>query len=191
MALLLVVLFVLVPIAELAVIVVAADAFGLGVTLGALLLFSVSGAWLMKREGLAVWRRTNEELAAGRPPAREMVDGAMVLGGGALLLTPGFLTDFVGLMLLLAPVRALIRPVLLRAMTRRATVAMTDATTGARAGAAWSQGGRFGGFESVVVDADLFEPDGVPAQRPAGSARVIRVESDGDHAEPGELEAGS
>lgn len=172
----LVVLFVVVPLAELAVVVAAAESFGLGLTLLALLAFSVAGAWLTRREGTAVWRRANQELAAGRPPTRELLDGAMVLGGGALLLTPGFITDFVGLLLLLPPTRVLLRPLVLRAMTRRA------GTVIATAGSAGSSSG----FRTVIIDTDLIDTDlhdtdlhdtgTAPAGRPQPTAKVIRVE---------------
>lgn len=194
MALLLLILFVVVPLAELAVVVAAAESFGLGVTLVALLAFSVAGAWLMKREGVAVWRRANQELAAGRPPAKEMVDGAMILAGGALLLTPGFITDFVGLMLLMPPVRAAIRPFALRAMARRAS-SVVEAATASQTGFGGGFGGSGGGFRTVIIDTDLFETDHVDsdqarAGRPQATAEVIRVEPRGDaKATPGESQA--
>lgn len=175
MALLIVALFLVLPFVELALIVAAADSFGLGATFVALILFSVAGGWLMRREGWAVWNRANEELAAGRVPTTQLLDGAMVLGGGALLLTPGFLTDFVGLMLLLPPVRALLRPLALRAMARRATVSMGRArVTGVWMG---GDGTGAGGFPGGYVDADATET-GRPGttDAPAPTARVIRVE---------------
>lgn len=124
---LLVVLFLVVPIAELAVIVQVSDGIGLGNTLGLLILVSVVGAWLVKREGLGAWRRVQQQVNAGRVPATEMVDGVMILLGGALLLTPGFLTDAVGLALLLPPVRAVIRRVLRRRITSWVTVVPSGA----------------------------------------------------------------
>jgi len=119
MALVLLAVFLVVPFAELAVIVGVADTVGLGATFLALVLFSVAGAMLLRQQGFVLWRRANEELARGRVPATELMDGAMVLGGGALLLTPGFLTDLFGLTLLLPPTRALLRPLFRRAMQRR------------------------------------------------------------------------
>lgn len=120
MALVLVALFVALPFAELAVIVAAADAIGLGWTFLALIAMSVAGAWLVRREGSAIWRRANDELRAGRMPARELLDGALALLGGALLLTPGFITDALGLVLLFPPTRALLRPLVVAFMARRA-----------------------------------------------------------------------
>ncbi len=103
---LLVALFLVVPLAELAVIAEVSDRLGLLDTIAVLVLVSLAGAWLVKREGLGVWHRVHEQVANGRVPGRELLDGAIVLVAGALLLTPGFLTDIVGLLLLLPPVRA-------------------------------------------------------------------------------------
>jgi UPF0716 protein FxsA len=111
----LLVAFVVVPIAELAVIVATSQAIGLGWTLLLLFGFSIAGSVLAKRQGLEVWRRVRATLERGRMPSAELVDGFLVLLAGALLLSPGFLTDVVGVALLLPPVRALIR----RAATRR------------------------------------------------------------------------
>ena len=102
-------LLALVPLAELWLLLRSADAIGIGPTLLLLLAVSGAGAWLLKREGLATWERLRASLRAGRAPAREAVDGALVLLGGALLLTPGFLTDAIGLSLLLPPARELVK----------------------------------------------------------------------------------
>ena len=67
---------------------------------------SIIGPLLMRTQGRSAWRRFNEALAAGRIPAREVVDGALVIFGGALLLTPGFVTDIFGAAFLLPPTRA-------------------------------------------------------------------------------------
>ncbi len=99
MGLLLVLLFLVVPLVELYVIVQVGQRIGYPWTLGALLVVSVAGAALVKREGRGAWRRFRAALDAGRIPAEEVVDGALLLLGGALLLTPGFLTDAVGLLL--------------------------------------------------------------------------------------------
>lgn len=115
----LVVLFVLVPLAEIAVIIQVGSYVGIVETIGLLLLISLVGAWLVKHEGLGVLRRVRSQLDAGRVPAAELVDGMLVLFAGALLLTPGFLTDTLGLALLLPPVRAGARAVLRRRFTAR------------------------------------------------------------------------
>ena len=126
---LLLVLFIVVPIAELAVIIQIGQEIGLLWTVALLIADSVLGSLLMRSQGRAVWRRFSEALQAGRPPAREVVDGALVLFGGALLLTPGFLTDIVGVALLLPPTRAVFRRLLLRRLAKRMVVSMTGGGT--------------------------------------------------------------
>jgi UPF0716 protein FxsA len=111
--------FLLVPLAELAVLIAVGDVIGLLPTLVLLLVVSVAGAWLAKREGLAAWRRFQLALADGRVPTVEVADGAMILLAGALLLTPGFLTDVVGILLLLPPIRAMARRLAPRLAARR------------------------------------------------------------------------
>src|ERR687885_2604042 len=102
----LVLLFILVPIAELAVIIQVGQVIGVVPTIAILIADSVLGSALMRSQGRAAWRRFNEAVAAGRPPAREVIDGVLVIFGGALLLTPGFITDVLGIVLLLPPSRA-------------------------------------------------------------------------------------
>lgn len=97
--------FIVVPLLELWVISLVADRLQLLPTLGLLLVISVVGAWVVKREGRAAWNRFRDALGQ-RMPTVEVVDGALVLIGGTLLLTPGFITDAVGLLLVLPPTRA-------------------------------------------------------------------------------------
>jgi UPF0716 protein FxsA len=106
---LLVVLFIVVPLAELYVIIEVGQLIGAGPTIALLLLDSIVGAALLRSQGRTAWRRFNRALEERRLPHRETFDGAMVILGAALLLTPGFLTDFVGLCLLVPPTRALVR----------------------------------------------------------------------------------
>ncbi len=114
----LVLLFVLVPIVELFVILQVGAAIGAWWTIALLVAASVLGSVLMRAQGRAVWRRFGEAVRAGRPPATEVADGALVLFGGALLLTPGFATDALGLALLLPPTRAIVRRALVRRLAR-------------------------------------------------------------------------
>ena len=122
---LLLLLFIVVPIAELAVILQIGDWLGLWPTLAILVLDSILGSLLMRAQGRAAWRRFTEATREGRPPAKEVLDGALIIVGGALLLTPGFVTDLVGLSFLLPPTRALIRRYLVRRLGRRMVVSMT------------------------------------------------------------------
>ena len=107
-------LMLVVPLAELWVIVQVAGEIGTLNTIGLLILISIAGAWLLKHEGTATWRRLQASLAAGRMPTNEATDGALILLGGALLLTPGFLTDLAGAVMLLPPSRVVLKRGLLR-----------------------------------------------------------------------------
>lgn len=118
----LLVLFLLVPLAELYVIIQVGQAFGALNTIALLILVSAAGAWLVKREGTGVWRRFQRQVESGSIPGKEIADGVMILFAGALLMTPGFLTDVLALSLLLPPVRAAVRAVVLRKAAQRATV---------------------------------------------------------------------
>ena len=124
----LVVLFVLVPIAELAIIIQVGQAIGVWWTIAILIADSLLGSALMRSQGQATWRRFNEALQTGRVPAAEVLDGGLVIFGGACLLTPGFITDLFGLLLLLPPTRAVVRRLLVRYFAVRM---MADATSGA------------------------------------------------------------
>jgi UPF0716 protein FxsA len=126
----LLVIFIVVPLAELYVIFKVGEAIGYPLTILILAADSIIGSLLLKSQGRAVWRRFNDAMAAGRLPHREVLDGVMVIFGGAFLITPGFLTDVLGLLLLLPPTRALARRLLVRALGGR--VAIGIASTGGR-----------------------------------------------------------
>jgi UPF0716 protein FxsA len=121
----LVLLFIVVPIAELFVIIQVGEQIGVWWTIGILVVDSIVGSILMRSQGRATWRRFNDVMASGRVPAREVLDGMLVIFGGALLLTPGFITDVLGLVLLLPPTRAVVRVVLVRRFAHRMVVSMT------------------------------------------------------------------
>jgi UPF0716 protein FxsA len=123
----LVLLFIVVPIAELAVLIQVGQAIGVLPTVAILIVDSILGGLLMRAQGRTAWRRFNETTAAGRVPAREVLDGALVIFGGALLLTPGFITDILGLVLLIPPTRALVRAVLARRLAHRMVISATRA----------------------------------------------------------------
>jgi UPF0716 protein FxsA len=110
-------LFIIVPIAELAVIIQVGQWIGVWWTIALLIADAVLGSMLARSQGRAAWRRFNLALQSGRAPARETLDGALILFGGALLLAPGFITDAFGILLLLPPTRAVIRRVLVRRFT--------------------------------------------------------------------------
>jgi UPF0716 protein FxsA len=121
----LVLIFIVVPIAELAVLIQVGQEIGVAWTVAILVADAILGSILMRAQGRAAWRRFNEALQAGRVPAREVLDGALVMFGGLLLLTPGFITDILGLLLLIPPTRAIVRAVLGRRLTHRMVVSMS------------------------------------------------------------------
>lgn len=110
----LIVLFIVVPIAELYVIIQVGEAIDLWPTLALLLADALLGSFLLKHQGRGAWRRFNEALAQRRFPGKEVVDGLLIVVGGTLLLAPGFLTDIVGLILLIPPTRVIVRRLLKR-----------------------------------------------------------------------------
>jgi len=154
------VLLVLWPLAELFVIVKVAEAIGF---LWMLLLLVVSwpiGSRIIRHEGRAALRRLRDALAAGRAPTNEVLDGALVLVGGLLLLVPGFITDTVGLLLLLPPTRALAR----RAVARNHRSAWLNRTVsfitwGVRGNSRGPGGpGSGGGYDADATAVDIDEP---------------------------------
>jgi len=116
-------LFIAIPLLELALFIKIGGRIGLGPTLGIVFLTAVLGAWLTRRQGLRVLTGIRTELASGRLPQAALVDGLLILFAGALLLTPGFLTDTLGFLLLAPPFRAWFRPRLAQALAGRVLVA--------------------------------------------------------------------
>ncbi|MGI8433259.1 MAG: FxsA family protein [Nocardioidaceae bacterium] len=117
--LILLVLFVAVPIAEIYIIIQVGQVIGALPTLLLLVFESLLGGWLVKREGRRAWRALTETFAHGQVPGRELADAGLVLVGGTLLLTPGFLTDIFGFFFVLPITRPLARRLLLYVVERR------------------------------------------------------------------------
>jgi UPF0716 protein FxsA len=136
MGLLLVLLFIVVPIAELYVIIQVGELIGVWPTLLLLLIDAIGGAWLLKHEGRSAWRRFNLALAERRMPGKEVADGFLIILGGALLIAPGFITDIFGILLLVPPTRAVARRILRRWTIGRVAVV------------GFPGGGAMGGFGS-------------------------------------------
>lgn len=114
MLLLLAIAFIVVPLVELYVIIQVGETIGALATIAVMLVVSLVGAWLARHEGTSVLGRIRDQLDAGRLPTDELIDGALVLAGGLLLLTPGFVSDAVGILALFPPTRALARMYLRR-----------------------------------------------------------------------------
>lgn len=106
-------LFTLLPVAEITLLVKAGGAIGVWPTVGVVLGTGMAGAWLARRQGLSTLARIREGMARGVPPTGELADAALILVAGVLLVTPGFITDSAGLLLLLPPVRSAVKAWLL------------------------------------------------------------------------------
>ncbi len=122
MGLFLILIFIVVPIVELYVIIQVGGLIGVWPTLALLLADAVLGSLLLRHQGRGAWRRFNQALAERRFPGREVADGLMIAIGGTLLLTPGFVTDIFGVLLLLPPTRAIARGLLRGYAARRFVV---------------------------------------------------------------------
>lgn len=109
----------LVPLAEIYVLIQVGQVIGVGWTLLVLILDSVLGAWILRREGSRAWTALRVALGEGRMPADELADGILIVIGGSLMLTPGFVTDVAGALAILPFTRPVGRRVLARFFTRR------------------------------------------------------------------------
>jgi UPF0716 protein FxsA len=158
---LLALLFLVVPIAELYVIVQVAGTVGIPETILLLVVISVVGAWLAKWAGLGVLRRLQITVRQGRVPSAELVDGALVLFAAALMITPGFLSDCLAILLLLPPSRAAVRRVILRRI--RAGGGLITVVTGGGQGAGPR---RTGATASDVWDVEGWEDPPQASDRP-------------------------
>ena len=142
MPLLLLVLFVVVPVVEIWVIVQVGQLIGVPATIALLLADAVLGTWLFRREGRKAWQALQDAIRAHRVPAKEVADGALVVVGGAFLLSPGFVTDVIGVLCVLPPTRAALRRVLTGVVSRR----LLGPATGVRP-------------SRKVVDGEVVDPD--------------------------------
>ena len=111
--------FVVVPLVEIYVLIQVGQVIGAWWTILLLILDSLLGSWLIKREGGRAWQSLRTALQTGRMPARELADGALILVGGTLMLSPGFVTDAMGIVLILPFTRPAARRLLTRVVARR------------------------------------------------------------------------
>jgi UPF0716 protein FxsA len=128
----LVALFIVVPIVELYVIIQIGSLIGVWPTIALLLADALLGSLLLRHQGRGAWRRFNEALAERRFPGREVADGLLIAIGGTLLLTPGFVTDIAGLILLIPPTRAIVRRLMRGYVGRRFVVVGGPGPSGPR-----------------------------------------------------------
>jgi UPF0716 protein FxsA len=142
LAILALLLFVM-PLLEISVIIAVGQVIGMWPTIILLVLESAFGAWLVRREGGQAWTALATALRTGRMPSRELSDAALILVGGALLLTPGFVTDLVGFLVVAPPTRPLARRVLERLVAERLLAGVVpSASTGWEDPPAWNGPGR-------------------------------------------------
>ncbi|MBM46343.1 MAG: hypothetical protein CL458_08850 [Acidimicrobiaceae bacterium] len=119
------ILFVVVPILELMVIIQVGQSVGAWNTVILLVVDSLVGAWLVKHQGIGLLKKSQDRLRKGELPSDEIFSGVTVLFAGALMLTPGFLTDLVGLLLLVPPIRALVLMIVRRKFRSRIGTSFT------------------------------------------------------------------
>jgi UPF0716 protein FxsA len=172
---LLIVLFIVVPIIELAVFVQVSELLGFFPALLLVVAFSAGGGWLVKQQGLSTWRRAQAQLQAGELPAAELINGLLILFAGALMLTPGFVTDSLGIVLLLPPTRAMVRAVLLRRFEKRirAAFAAPGATVFGTSSTGFTRTRVYTGAATMggVYDVREVDPDEVRRPAPGSGGR--------------------
>ena len=145
--------FLLVPLVEIWAILQVGQLIGAWWTVGLLVADSIFGAWLVRREGRRAWQALSAALASGRMPSRELSDGALILIGGTLMLTPGFVTDAVGILLILPLTRPLFRRMLQQVVARR----LLSTTTGGLPADAFRTAQRPGHRSGPVVQGEVVD----------------------------------
>ena len=111
--------FLTIPLIEVWILLQITDLAGLLNTIGLLILTSIIGALLVRREGISVFRKAKNEMTQGQMPEKQILDGFLILLGGVLMLTPGFFTDIIGFLLLFPPTRLLLRTVVIKRLNSR------------------------------------------------------------------------
>ena len=118
--------FIVVPLVEIYVLIQVGQVIGPWWTILLLILDSLFGTWLIRREGGRAWLALRVAVESGRMPARELADGALILVGGTLMLTPGFVTDAFGILLILPFTRPVARRLLTQLVSRRLLAGQTN-----------------------------------------------------------------
>ncbi|MCG8585637.1 MAG: FxsA family protein [Pirellulales bacterium] len=160
-------LFTVVPIAELILLIYLAQQTSLLTAIGLVIVTGVVGAILVKFQGLLVWRRMGDQLRSGQAPTDAILDGLMILSAGCLLITPGIITDVLGFLLLMPPTRAMIRG--------RVRNRVTTSFRQQMAGGSWTMSGSFSSespsatqqeTNDKIVEARVVEQDDPRLEKP-------------------------
>ena len=162
---LLLLLFLAVPLAEILVIVEVAQRTGIIETIALLLIVSILGAWLVKSEGMGVIRKIQFQLIQGQIPNKELLDGGLILIAGVLMLTPGFITDVVGLLLLFPLTRPIIRRLFFKRIVNQPFSAMGSESK--RSTFNFTRGSSFGMENGDTEIVDLRREDDDPRDPPS------------------------
>lgn len=155
-----------IPLSEIAVFVLVGSQIGVLATIGLVLLTAASGAMLLRIQGFAIVSRLRSEIDAGRVPGRELASGVMILAAGLLLLTPGFITDTIGLLLFIPPLRERLWSFLSRRVLVRATAFSQRSAS--------DRSGRPSGARTIDLDPEDFHSDHDPATPVNGGASPWR-----------------
>jgi UPF0716 protein FxsA len=152
--------FLLVPVIEIYVIVQVGQEIGAPLTVALLLFESLLGAWIVRREGARAWRALRDGIGVGRMPSRELLDAALVLIGGTLLLTPGFVSDIFGFFFVLPFTRPLARAAVTWYLARRVDTAVRRMAAGAGGGGGARRAGPLGrAYGGRIVSGEVIEPE--------------------------------
>ena len=149
-------LFILVPVAELAIFITLGEKIGLFATLGIIILTAFIGAYLTKSQGLKALNNYQQALAQGKLPHEEVMDGLMILIAGAVLLTPGFLTDAIGFSLLIPPFRKVVKAIIKDRLKGRVDV-VSQNVNAATQNFSRDGSGRSGGPQVINVEAEVVD----------------------------------
>ncbi|MBK7021788.1 FxsA family protein [Candidatus Neomicrothrix sp.] len=185
MFLVLLLLLVVVPLAELWAIIAVSDAIGGWPTIALLLFDSLLGAWLLRRQGKGVMAKVDNRLRANELPTDELVDGVLILGASALMITPGFITDITGFLLLLPVTRIPLRSLLKRRFTAKMGQGFQFVSMGSPGGAGGF--GFSGGFGRASTSTSA------RSSTPQGAGRIWDaevVEPDAELSDPGVSDPG-
>lgn len=184
-------LLIVVPIVELYVLVQVADGLGWGVSIALLLAVSVIGSLLMKWQTVGAFGRVTAKIAKGEMPSNELVDAALMIFGAALLLTPGFFTDVVGLAMFIPPLRMIPRRMILSRVTTKVATISSAAGGGFGPGVGFNFGSGFGtgapGTSSrrgSFIDIDDDDINVNPSTQPVENVRAERIDDHSNQLPP-------